>query len=68
MGRFLTVDEVARELQVRRDRVYELARDGILPVVRLGRTIRIDREAFEEWVRRGGQAWPGGWRREGREA
>lgn len=64
MSRFLTADEVAEELRVRRDRVYQLAREGILPVVRLGRTIRVDREVFEEWTRRGGQAWPGGWRRE----
>jgi len=48
-------------------RAYELARVGILPdgvVVRLGRQIRFDEDALVDWIRGGGQALPGGWKRE----
>ena len=45
--RFLTVPEVARLLRINRGRAYAMAADGTLPgVVRLGRTIRVDREAL----------------------
>jgi hypothetical protein len=43
-------------------RVYELARAGIIPCVRLGRTVRFDPERVRELVEGGGQALPGGWR------
>ncbi len=43
--RFLTVPEAARLLRINRGKAYEMANDGTLPgVVRLGRTIRVDRE------------------------
>ncbi len=42
--RFLTVPETARLLRINRGRAYEMAADGSLPgVVRLGRSIRVDR-------------------------
>lgn len=45
-------------------RVYDLARQGILPgVVRLGRQIRFDLDKVLEFVATGGQALSGGWRR-----
>ena len=41
---YLTVPEVARLLRINRGRAYEMANDGTLPgVIRLGRTIRVDR-------------------------
>jgi excisionase family DNA binding protein len=43
--RFLSVPEVARLLRINRGRTFEMANDGSLPgVIRLGRTIRVDRE------------------------
>jgi excisionase family DNA binding protein len=43
--RFLTVPETARLLRINRGRAYELANEGTLPgVIRLGRTIRVDRD------------------------
>lgn len=42
-------------------------RQGILPAVRLGRHIRVDREVLDEWIKNGGQSLPGGWKREGGE-
>lgn len=41
---FLTVPEVAQLLRINRGRAYAMANDGTLPgVIRLGRTIRVDR-------------------------
>lgn len=35
-------------------RVYEAARLGLIPCVRIGRQVRFDEDALREWVRRGG--------------
>ncbi len=63
-GKLLRVDEVAQLLDLRRHRVYELARANILPHVRLGRQIRFSAEKIQEFIESGGQALPGGWRKE----
>ncbi|KAF0248230.1 MAG: hypothetical protein FD167_2369, partial [bacterium] len=39
-------------------RGYEMARLGLLPVIRLGRQIRVDLNAFEEWAKNGGTSLP----------
>jgi hypothetical protein len=44
-----------------------MVRTRLIPVecvVRLGRQIRIDYEALDQFLRNGGRALPGGWRRE----
>jgi excisionase family DNA binding protein len=42
-------------LSVSLARLYELARLGVIPVVRLGpRQTRFDEDALTEWVKRGG--------------
>ena len=56
--------EVAALLRVPRARAYELARCGMIPVVRIGRQVRVDDAALKAWIARGGQTLPGGWRRE----
>jgi excisionase family DNA binding protein len=41
---FLTIPETAKLLRINRGRAYAMANDGTLPgVIRLGRTIRVDR-------------------------
>jgi excisionase family DNA binding protein len=60
----LTIKKIALRLGITEARGYELARANILPVVRLGRQIRIDPDALEEFIKQGGQALPGGWKRE----
>lgn len=62
-----TVVEGAEILGTTVQRAYELVRLQILPpgvVVRLGRQVRINKEALEDWIREGGQSLPGGWRRQ----
>ena len=62
----LTLRQAARVLKINYHRAAELAREGILPVVRLGRQIRVCPEHLSAFISRGGQAWPGGWRKERR--
>ncbi len=62
MTKLLKADEVARILDVPRDRIYEMASDDLLPVVRMGRQIRVDEAKLKEWIEKGGKALPGGWR------
>ena len=62
--KLLRLAEVASLLNVRLPRAYEMARQGVLPVVRLGRQLRVDPDRLEEWLAQGGQALSGGWRRE----
>jgi excisionase family DNA binding protein len=56
----LTLAQAARALQITYDRAAELAREGILPLVRLGRQIRICPARLSAFISQGGQAWPGG--------
>lgn len=46
----LRVSEVADELRLARSFVYHLIQVGELPVVRIGRSVRVPRAALEEWV------------------
>ena len=52
----LTAKETARLLQVKLPRVYELARGGLIPSVRMGRQIRFEETKLVEWVEQGGRA------------
>jgi len=45
---------VADRLSVRLHRVYQLAREGAIPVVRIGRTMRFEPDAVERWIAQGG--------------
>ena len=46
----LTVRDLEIELQLGRTRTYELVRSGAIPVVRIGRVVRIPRDALCRWV------------------
>jgi excisionase family DNA binding protein len=52
----LRVPEVARRLDVSAATVYRYIERGELPAIRLGRSVRVSRRVFEEWVERGGRA------------
>jgi excisionase family DNA binding protein len=58
--KLIRADAVAELLDVDRYRVYELAREGNLPHVRLGRAVRFDPVAIREWIAQGGTARNGG--------
>ena len=46
----LTARDVEAELQLGRTRTYELLRSGQIPVIRLGRAVRVSREWLEQWI------------------
>jgi excisionase family DNA binding protein len=54
--RLLTAKQTAELLQVALPRVYELARAGLIPCVRMGRQIRFNEDALREWAARSGTA------------
>ena len=47
----MTVNEVARRLNIGRQTVYTMLERGILPGIRLGQRWLITRYAYEEWER-----------------
>ena len=53
--KLLTIPEVARVLHVRTERAYQLAREGVLPVVRVGRQVRVAERALDRWIAAGGR-------------
>ena len=54
MKLLLTADQVAQILQLSKARVYEDARRGIIPSVRIGRLVRFSEEALDAWIAEGG--------------
>lgn len=62
--RLLTASQAAERLDVTLARLYELARTGTLPAVRIGRQVRFRPEALTDWIDSGRQSLPGGWRRD----
>ncbi|OAT82210.1 helix-turn-helix domain-containing protein [Desulfotomaculum copahuensis] len=61
--KLLRLPEVAEILDLKEDRVYALAREGILPVVHVGRQLRVDPDKLLEWIDNGGKAFDGGWKK-----
>ena len=54
LQRLLTAAEVAERTGVPRWRIYELARQGEMPVVRLGRSFRFSAATVAAWLEAGG--------------
>jgi len=46
----LRIDEVSATLGIGRTKVFALVKSGELPVVRVGRSIRVPREVLREWI------------------
>jgi excisionase family DNA binding protein len=56
--RLLTADKIAESLGITTARIYEAARLGLIPCVRIGRQVRFDEEAITDWIARGGSTQP----------
>jgi putative molybdopterin biosynthesis protein len=52
--------EVQRLLRVGRSKVYEMIARGELPVVRIGRVVRIPRRELERWIAERTTGWQSG--------
>ncbi len=51
MGNRMSVEEIARRLDVGRLTVYSMLEQGIIPSIRLGRRWIVTRHAYEQWER-----------------
>jgi excisionase family DNA binding protein len=47
----MTVEEIARRLDIGRLAVYAMLEQGIIPAIRLGRRWIVTRHAYEQWER-----------------
>lgn len=48
---YYTVDDIARIFGVSKATAYKIASLKDVPSIRIGRSIRIDREGFDQWRR-----------------
>ncbi len=56
MTEFLTVEEVAAEVRVSKMTVYRMIHSGELRAVRIGRSFRVRREDWDDYLRREAQS------------
>jgi excisionase family DNA binding protein len=47
----MKADDVARALKLGRSKVFALMASGGLPAIHIGRSVRVPREALEQWIR-----------------
>jgi len=52
--RLLTIPEVSTLLRVPEARAYALARERVIPVVRIGRQVRVPEDRLRAWIEHGG--------------
>ena len=50
--RTYTVEEIAKLLSIGKTTAYALVKEGHFKIVRIGSTIRISRQSFDEWLDR----------------
>ena len=48
--RTYTVDEIANILSITRGTAYNLVKEGLFKSVRIGSSIRISKQSFDEWL------------------
>lgn len=46
----MTVKDVAEYLRMSEAKVYRLVKDGVLPVVRIGKTWRFRKDLLDDWL------------------
>lgn len=60
----ITAEEVSRWLRIRRQHVYQLVDAGLLPVKKLGRSLRFDPVQIAKFLEDGGASFAHGWRKD----
>jgi excisionase family DNA binding protein len=48
--RSYTVLEVASLLQISKSKAYELCREGLFKTIKVGRSVRVSKLSFDEWL------------------
>jgi len=56
--RLLQMNEVARRLGVSLQRACEFGRQGLMPILRLGRQMRVEEHRLLAWIAEGGASLP----------
>lgn len=64
LERLIAAREAATVLGISEYQLYALAREGIVPAVRIGRAVRFSPSALAEFVARGGKGFEGRWRKQ----
>lgn len=60
----ITTKQAATLLALPENTVYEHARTGLLPTVRIGRLVRFRKDDLDIFCKNGGKALAGGWKHE----
>ena len=55
-GEVMTISDVAQYLRISEAKVYELARTGTIPALRIGKSWRFQKDLLKQWVRRSAEA------------
>ena len=48
--RAYTVDEISILLQISRSKAYDLCRQGLFKIIKIGRAVRVSKLSFDEWL------------------
>lgn len=56
LPRLLTIEEVAPQLGLSKQRLWQLVRKNQIPHLRLGRAVRISAPQIRDWIEDGGTA------------
>lgn len=52
----MTISDVAQYLRISEAKVYELARNGTIPALRIGKSWRFQKDLLKQWVRKSAEA------------
>ena len=55
-GQVMTINEVAHYLRISEAKVYELARSGSIPALRIGKSWRFQKDMLVQWFRQSAEA------------
>jgi excisionase family DNA binding protein len=55
-GEVMTISDVAQYLRISEAKVYELARSGAIPALRIGKSWRFQKDLLKQWVRKSAEA------------
>jgi len=55
-GEVMTISDVAQYLRISEAKVYELARSGAIPALRIGKSWRFQKDLLKQWVRKRAEA------------
>ena len=60
--KILTIKETADILKINMHTAYRYAREGTIPTVRLGKSLRVDEEVLERWLTENSGKILGAWK------